>query len=243
MKLLIVRHGDPDYSIDSLTEKGWREAEYLSERLEKVPARAYYVSPLGRAKDTASLTLKKVNRTATVCDWLREFPPTIKRPDGGGADTIVWDWLPLDWMPNEQFYRRDEWLENDIIKAGHVPEAYAYVTSSLDALLEEHGYKREGSFYRALAPHNDTIIFFCHFGLECVLLSHLLNISPMQLWHGTAAAPTSVTTVVTEERRPGIASFRMSAFGDISHLYIHGEEPSFSARFRECYTNEDERLD
>ena len=23
MRLLIVRHGDPDYSIDSLTEKGW----------------------------------------------------------------------------------------------------------------------------------------------------------------------------------------------------------------------------
>jgi len=23
MKLLIVRHGDPDYDIDSLTEKGW----------------------------------------------------------------------------------------------------------------------------------------------------------------------------------------------------------------------------
>lgn len=29
MKLLIVRHGDPDYSIDSLTPKGWKEAEYL----------------------------------------------------------------------------------------------------------------------------------------------------------------------------------------------------------------------
>ena len=25
MKLLIVRHGDPDYDIDSLTEKGWKE--------------------------------------------------------------------------------------------------------------------------------------------------------------------------------------------------------------------------
>ncbi len=24
MKLLIVRHGDPDYDIDSLTEKGWK---------------------------------------------------------------------------------------------------------------------------------------------------------------------------------------------------------------------------
>ena len=30
MKLLIVRHGDPDYDIDSLTEKGWKEVEYLS---------------------------------------------------------------------------------------------------------------------------------------------------------------------------------------------------------------------
>ena len=39
MKLLIVRHGDPDYDIDSLTEKGWKEAEYLSERLSKLDVR------------------------------------------------------------------------------------------------------------------------------------------------------------------------------------------------------------
>ena len=31
MKLMIIRHGDPDYVHDSLTEKGWREAELLSE--------------------------------------------------------------------------------------------------------------------------------------------------------------------------------------------------------------------
>ena len=36
MKLVIVRHGDPDYTIDSLTEKGWKEAGYLAERLEKL---------------------------------------------------------------------------------------------------------------------------------------------------------------------------------------------------------------
>ena len=28
MKLLFIRHGDPDYTIDSLTEKGWKEAEF-----------------------------------------------------------------------------------------------------------------------------------------------------------------------------------------------------------------------
>ena len=65
----------------------------------------------------------------------------------------------------------------------------------------------------------------------------------MVLWHGTCAAPSSVTTVVTEERRPGIASFRVTAFGDTSHLYVHGQSPAFSARFRECHANEDERRD
>ena len=64
MRLLIVRHADPDYSIDSLTPAGWEEAKLLADRLAPVPVAAYYVSPLGRAKDTASLTLKKACRTA-----------------------------------------------------------------------------------------------------------------------------------------------------------------------------------
>ena len=61
MKLIIIRHGDPDYSIDSLTEKGWREAELLSDRISKLDVTAFYCSPLGRAKDTESFTLKKMN--------------------------------------------------------------------------------------------------------------------------------------------------------------------------------------
>ena len=32
MKLLIIRHGDPDYETDSLTQQGWREAELLADR-------------------------------------------------------------------------------------------------------------------------------------------------------------------------------------------------------------------
>ena len=37
MKILIIRHGDPDYENDTLTEKGHKEAEYLAERLIKYP--------------------------------------------------------------------------------------------------------------------------------------------------------------------------------------------------------------
>ena len=74
MKLLIVRHGDPDYDIDSLTEKGWKEVKYLSQRLSKLEVKAFYVSPLGRAKDTASVTLKRTADPFPMKFW-KSCPP------------------------------------------------------------------------------------------------------------------------------------------------------------------------
>ena len=242
MKLLIVRHADPDYSIDSLTPKGWKEAKLLSNRLSKLVVKEYYVSPLGRAKDTASLTLEKVSRKAVECEWLREFDGHIIRPDTG-TEKITWDWLPADWTVQEEYYQRDLWHQTEVMKAGQIQKEYDWVIKGFDALLEKHGYKREKNYYRVLQANTDTIILFCHFGVECVLLSRLLSISPMILWHGFCAAPSSVTTIYTEERRKGIASFRISSFGDVSHLYAAGEEPAFAARFCECYENEKERHD
>jgi probable phosphoglycerate mutase len=52
-----------------------------------------------------------------------------------------------------------------------------------------------------------------------------------------------VTVLNTEERREGKAYFRMATFGDTSHLYAAGEEPSFAARFCETYNDVDQRHD
>lgn len=242
MKILIIRHADPDYSIDSLTPTGWEEARLLVPRMEKLDVKAFYVSPLGRAQDTASLTLKAMGRTAETLPWLREFGPRIRKP-GMDWDTCVWDWLPADWTSDPRCFDKDRWLETPYAAPYGVESEIRWVYDSLDALVAKHGYVRDGELYRAEQPNEDTIVLFCHFGLESVLLSRLLNISPMVLWHGTAAAPTSVTTLVTEERRPGVAYFRMSAYGDTSHLYAADREPSFSARFCETYTREDQRHD
>lgn len=243
MKIMIIRHGDPDYVIDSLTEKGWREAAYLSERLVKTPIKAFYVSPLGRAKDTIAPTLKKLNREAEECMWLREFDVHIHRPDVKDRMKVCWDWLPNDWTAEEKFFQHNHWMDPEVMADSDVPEQYQWVIENFDRVLAKHGYVRENDYYRAAVPNSDTICFVCHFGLECVLLSRLLNISPMALWHGMCAAPSSVTTLVTEERRPGIAYFRMGSFGDISHLYANDEPPAFAARFCELYTNMDERHD
>lgn len=242
MRLLLIRHGDPDYEADSLTPKGWREAELLAERMANIDIKNIYVSPLGRAKDTASLTLQKIGMEAQECEWLREFAPRIKRPDRTG-DAISWDWLPQDWTAIPEFYDKDAWKDEARMKEGKVGEEYAWVTGCFDSLLAKHGYMRKDNYYQVVHGNEDTIVFFCHFGVTCVLLSHLLGTSPMILWHGTCAAPTSVTTIVTEERRQSIASFRMGSFGDVNHLLAAGEQPSFSARFCERFENTNERHD
>lgn len=81
MRILIIRHGDPDYEHDSLTEKGWREAALLADKLEKETLTKLYVSPLGRAKATASLTSERKQMEAEEQDWLQEFDARIIRPD------------------------------------------------------------------------------------------------------------------------------------------------------------------
>lgn len=241
MKLLIIRHGDPNYEIDSLTEKGWKEAEMLAERIAPLDIKAYYVSPLGRAKDTASLTLKKAGREAEVLPWAREYNTRILGENG--ERRIPWDMLPEKWTAVPEYYDKDKWYDVPVMKEAGMEEGLRWVWDGLDELLARHGYKREGMYYRAENPNEDTIAIFCHFGVECVMLGHLLGISPMALWHGFMAAPTSVTTVNTEERRDGIASFRVSAFGDISHLYVKGEEPAFAGRFCETFANTEQRHD
>ncbi|MCR4657124.1 MAG: histidine phosphatase family protein [Lachnospiraceae bacterium] len=245
MKLFFIRHGDPDYANDSLTPKGFREAELLADYLYRTHFHIdhCYISPLGRAKDTARPALDRLHIKALEKDWLMEFPCRIWRPDREDKKMICWDWLPEDWSGENIFYSAEHWTENRRMEEGGVGEEYKKVTDSFAGLLESHGYVKEGRVFRAEKANNDSIVFFCHFGVTCVMLSYLLNISPMVLWHGFVAAPTSITKVVTEERRKGIASFRVVEYADITHLKVAGEPPASAARFCECFENESERHD
>ena len=242
MKLVIVRHGDPDYAHDTLTETGHIEAKLTAERLKGHRFDACYVSPLGRAQDTAKYTLDACGMEAETLPWLREFHAPILHPDTGDV-RVPWDWLPAVWTEEPAYYDKDRWADTDVMRAHHVGEEAQRVYAGLDALLAEHGYVREGNYYRAVRPNTDTILLFCHFGVECVMLAHLIGASPMVLWPGFCAAPTSVTVVSTEERRKGVASFRINTFGDTGHLCAGHREPSFSARFCESFDCADERHD
>ncbi len=227
MRLLFIRHGDPDYARDALTEKGRREAALLAERAAEWKVDDVYISPLGRAKETAAYCLQKWDIGSEILDWTEEF--LLPEKDGMGWDQIPWDYYPADWTKHEENFRGEEWLR--LIPAAR--ERYERVCASLDGLLARYGYEREGRYYRAVRPSKKTVVFFCHFGVTMMMLSHLCNIPALTLLHGVYLAPTSVTVLNTEERRGDEAYFRAERIGDCLHLIAGGEPISASGCFTE----------
>lgn len=232
MRLIFVRHAEPDYERDSLTEKGWREAALLAERAARWKVDEFYCSPLGRARDTASLTLKKCGRTAVTCDWLREFEAPVLDPVTG-KERLPWDLLPEYWTPIPEMYAVETFADTALMRSGRVKEEYARVCKGIDGILLSHGYERAGKMYRTKSHKEDTVVLFCHMGVTFFLLSHLLNISPVNLIHGMFLAPSSVTIATTEEVEEGKAYFRCQEVGDTSHLYCAGEPVSHMGYFAE----------
>lgn len=256
MRMLFIRHGDPDYVHDTLTEKGRREAALLAKTIASLEPGSCFVSPLGRAQATASYSLKALHQSAETLDWLMEFPakvdlervPELRRayPDarienGVYVPHILWDMAPGYWTEHPEYFDGKNWRDSLAAKSSDLLPVYDSVIRKFDEFLAAHGYVREGAHYRVERESTETVTFFCHFGITCVLLSRLWGVSPFVLWHSLALAPTSVTEVVSEEREQKIAYFRGLRLGDISHLYAGGEKPSFSARFCEVFSKQEQR--
>lgn len=240
MRILIIRHGDPDYVHDSLTEKGKREAELLARKLSKEKIDYIYSSPLGRAKETCMYTARALGMEdkVEVMDWLREFDAGALMPGKAQAGHI-WDMIPEYWVDDDKMYDRKLWLDYDFHKASDTEEKYAEVGRGINEILSAHGYTRDGGLYRVDKANRDTIALFCHFGVEMIILSHIFGVSPIPLLQNFTALTTSVTTLYSEERIEGKAAFRCCGFSDVSHLYAGGEEPSFAARFCETYDSDE----
>ena len=72
MLLYILRHGDPIYNPDTLTEKGKLQAKALAERLAVHGLDRVYCSPHGRARETAQPTCEKLGLEMQIEDWTAE---------------------------------------------------------------------------------------------------------------------------------------------------------------------------
>jgi len=163
MRLYIIRHADPDYPNNTITEQGHREAAALAERLAAERLDRLYSSPLQRALDTARYTQEAGGMTPVVEGWMAELS----------------DWH-LDQEPWKGLVTWD--LPGEVIRGDEV------------------------------FPGHDT----WHD------LAHLLAIPLTLMWSGFWMAPSSVTTILFDERSPEWAVPRCIGFCDVSHLYAAG---------------------
>ncbi len=160
MRLIFIRHGDPDYANDNLTEKGKKEVELLTKRVSAwKDITQIYVSPMGRAKATAAPSLEKLGMRATECEWLQEFyyhttyPKNIKDKSKAGKSTMCWDLMPEYFLSDKKFFDKDKWTKSNFMKGGNIAEKYRMVCDGIDGILAEYGYIRnKKGFYDVVNP-------------------------------------------------------------------------------------------
>lgn len=258
MKIIFIRHGDPDYANDTITPKGLRDAELLAQRISKWDVTDFYCSPLGRAKATAACTLNKLGKSAVTLDWMHEFSYAIDDPVTG-RHGVPWDLVPSYWTGDPLMFDLNRWVETDIMRQNpQIAIKYNEFCEHLDEFLSGYGYHRKERYYQTnkeeifltstIAPDGTTnvdklvrkeketvIVIFCHLGIICVALSHLLNIPFPLLVHGFFLPTTSLTILSSEERWGREAYFRVQAMGDMAHLIDSGESISSAGYFAKAF--------
>lgn len=236
MKIIFIRHGDPNYEKDCLTDVGKQQAQALAEYLKDVPVDTVYSSPLGRAYLTATTCYPK--QKVVVLDWLKEFlgSPTLQ---DGTVQGCTWDFMP-DYLDKHPYmYDNNKYLDSSELTSAGVVEKYHNVIAEFDNLLAQYGYQRKGNVYNVTNSNTKTIVCFCHLGLMSVLMSHLMNVPYVVLAQHFCASPSSITVFATEERQQGIAQFRCLGYGTTPHLTLKGMQNSFAARFCEIFLSDD----
>ena len=72
MDIYFIRHGDPDYENDSLSEMGHFQAKKTAEELFKIPFDMIFSSSMNRAIETSKHLADKTNQKIISFDWARE---------------------------------------------------------------------------------------------------------------------------------------------------------------------------
>jgi broad specificity phosphatase PhoE len=242
MKLYIIRHADPDYPNGTITAKGHKEAQALAGIMDRLEPTHLYSSPLGRARHTADYTVKATGLPLGIEDWTREIEGyTVAQEEPYGLH-MVWDYHPQhikalqqDKAANGRALTQEDWLTTYPYQPIGYDQVINAVAENSDKFLARHGMVREGHVYRivesgfggsgTLSVRSQKIAVFCHGGFGLTWLAHLLQIPFPLVYSNFYLWPSSVTTLLFDERVPGIATPRCIGLGDISHLAVAGLPP------------------
>ena len=223
MLMYVIRHADPIYDPDSLTEKGKRQAEALGRRLSVHGLDKIFVSPLIRAQMTAQPACELLGIKPQVLEFVSEALVSeyfgYYDPERDNRWTWAFGINPTRYKNEESVRMGDKWYEAYPFCHTKAKEGYENMMKASDEFMESLGYKREGLKYKIVNPNNDRVAVFCHYGAGTTWLSHLLGIDPITFWSTFTINHTGVTIIDFPNNRDGYTIPRVLAFSDVSHLY------------------------
>lgn len=176
MLLYLIRHGDPIYNPDSLTERGKLQAQALAKRLARYGLDRIYSSPSMRAVETAEPTCALTGLQKTILPWATEELTwkdfSYVHPDGQRSWCYASDEDRRALRSEEIVSLGSRWYEASFFRErGINAEAgERRMREASDAFLKELGYQHEGREYRILRPNEERVAVFCH---QCVTLAWL----------------------------------------------------------------------
>ena len=219
MRLILVRHGEPDYERDCLTQKGLSQAELVARRLLNEGIEEIYSSPLGRARQTAQPFAEASGiGDVRILDFMKEI--RYGREDAlyksGNPWTVAFelvkggfDLQSSDWRSFPGY--KDNTAVTDIDKVG----------KGTDEWLASLGYVREGLYYRYTGEEemDRTIVLFSHGGSSTALMSRVLNIPFPHLCVALSNLRHTSITILSFDPAPGSLSIPFIELAcDAGHL-------------------------
>lgn len=215
MRLIFIRHGEPDYHRDCLTETGRKQAAALAERLAGEGITALYSSSNGRAVETAAYTARRLGLPVTQLDWMREIS---WGGEGVPAEGHPWT-LGEMLIDGEGFnFSASDWRRHPWFARNTALECFDAIVPKLDALLRSHGYRHDGGRFFCETAEEETVALFSHGGSGACALSHLLSLPFPYVCTVLPYGFTSVIILAFPVRKGAFVHPRIELFNDMAHL-------------------------
>lgn len=219
MLLYIIRHADPVYNPDSLTERGKIQAQALAKRLYKCGINKIYSSPCGRAAETAKATSCLTGINIQTADWTKEVYDELSVTLPCGKKKFAVNLDGTVFRSDENLMLGDKWYNAKELSTVNAKKVYDTICNNSDTFLQKLGYSRQNGVYKITASNDDKVAVFCHAGFITLWLAHLLNLSPAMLMAGIGIKHTGVTIIEFENSETGYTTPYCLCLSDTSHLY------------------------